>query len=341
MDTPQAVIQLQLSDRRKVAVGPLEGRRFRSRSELKTARKDVRFRGEYEQLLNEQFRGEENWTLPGICVVCSAPVRFWGDWLYSDGERVNYRERLVCPSCGLNNRQRFMACLVSETLRAERSDPVTYLFERVTPFFGWALENLPGDIIGSEYLGPEFESGTVVDGVRHEDALALSLADDSVDVIVSNDVFEHVPDIDRTLMECSRVLRDRARLFFSVPFVEDSDRTVQRSELRDGELVHLLPPEYHGNPVSAEGSLVFYEYGWDLLGRCLDAGFEDVYLLGYWSALHGHLGEGMQLVFVAERGASQLRRALKAGRRRMRAVRNRSPAGATEFIDSRTRAIIG
>jgi SAM-dependent methyltransferase len=280
-------------------------------------------RQEYEALLNEQFRDHEKWTLPGICLVCAAPAQFWGDWVYSDGEHINFRERLVCPTCGMNNRQRFMAHLVQQTLEIERRAPVIHLFEQVTPFFAWALDHLPGEVKGSEYLGPGVESGEVIDGVRHEDGLALSFPDESLDVMVSNDVFEHVPDIDRVLRECTRVLRRRSRLFFSVPFVEDRDESTQRAELRDGQIVELLPAEYHGNPVSSEGSLVFYEHGWDLLGQCLEAGFDDAYLLGYWNALYGHLGDGLQLIFVAERGSSRRRRALEAGKRRLRAVRER------------------
>jgi hypothetical protein len=32
----------------------------------------------------------------------------------------------------------------------------------------------------------------------------------------------------------------------------------------NGEIVHHLPPEYHGNPVSSEGSLVTMRWGYDI-----------------------------------------------------------------------------
>ena len=36
----------------------------------------------------------------------------------------------------------------------------------------------------------------------------------------------------------------------------------------DGQLTHLLEPEYHGNPVDSEGgSSCFRYYGWRVLGR--------------------------------------------------------------------------
>ena len=76
---------------------------------------------------------------------------------------------------------------------------------------------------------------------------------------------------------------------------------MQRAAVRDGEIVELLPPQYHENPVDPKGSLVFYDHGWDILERCRRAGFADAYLLGYWSLLYGYLGHGLQLIFVAER----------------------------------------
>ena len=112
-------------------------------------------------------------------------------------------------------------------------------------------------------------------------------------------MFEHIPDIDRCLAECARVLRPGGRLYFSIPFFDRAE-SVQRAIVRDGEIVELLPPEYHVNPIDPRGSLVFYDYGWDILERCRQAGFVDAFALGYWSLLYGYLGQGLQLMFVAE-----------------------------------------
>ena len=276
-----------------------------SRPELVAAREGATERWALEALLCDRLRGRETWVLPGFCQVCRIAVEFLGDWQASDGRTINFRERLVCPSCQLNNRQRFTAHLLESTVvaRGARSTSV-YLFEQVTPFSSWAGRDLTAaEVVGSEYLGPDVASGTVIEGVRHEDALAMSFHDDSFDVVVSNDVFEHVPDVDRSLSECARILRADGVLLFSIPFHETSDQTVQRARVRDGRVEELLPPEYHANPVSPRGSLVFYDHGWDILDRCRAAGFPHTYLVGYWSFLYGYLGGGLQLVFVAERGA--------------------------------------
>jgi SAM-dependent methyltransferase len=156
-------------------------------------------------------------------------------------------------------------------------------------------------VIGSEYLDKSLRSGEVVDGIRHEDAVDLSFDDASLDCIVSNDVYEHVPDIDRSLQEAARVLAPGGSLIFSVPFDPRRQETRPRARLDRGEVVHLLEPVFHDNPMSAEGSLVFFDYGWDLLERCCAAGFQDAYMLAYYSAIYGHIGRGMQFLFVAER----------------------------------------
>jgi hypothetical protein len=255
----------------------------------------------FEDLLQSAYAQTPEWYLPGICQACGAtPVGFLADHQFAWQGRVNFRERLQCPHCGLNTRMRFMAYLLRDVV-AHADEPRVYLHEQVTPFFGWATRSLPGEVIGSEYLGHDIAGGTVIDGVRHEDALNLSFADASLDAIVSQEVLEHVPEIDPALAEAARVLKPGGKFYISIPFRPDLDATVKRAELRDGEIVHLAEPEYHGNPVSSEGSLVFYDHGWDFLDRLRGHGFATTELLGYWSALYGYLGGGLLTVFAATR----------------------------------------
>lgn len=53
---------------------------------------------------------------------------------------------------------------------------------------------------------------------------------------------------------------------------------------------HLLPPQMHYNPISRQGSLVFCDFGWELLAHCRAVGFADSALMLYWSLAEGHLG---------------------------------------------------
>ena len=133
-------------------------------------------------------------------------------------------------------------------------------------------------------------------GIRHEDVENLSFSDDALDLIVSNDVFEHVTDPARAFAECVRVLKVGGLMLATIPFHSNNDLSITRAKLVNGRLEHILPASYHGNPVSADGSLVFTDYGWDVLKEMQVAGFSDVSVDVYASAELGHHGGG-QLVF--------------------------------------------
>ena len=71
--------------------------------------------------------------------------------------------------------------------------------------------------------------------------------------------------------------------------------------MKEGEIIHLLPEQYHGNPISEKGSLVFYNFGCDILDMLKEAEFGDVYMLSYYSYFLGYLGYGLQFIFVADK----------------------------------------
>lgn len=84
------------------------------------------------------------------------------------------------------------------------------------------------------------------------------------------------------------------------PFHQNSDASIVRAKINANEVEHLLSPMYHGNPVSTDGSLVFTDFGWDVLDDLRSAGFTEIRVGVYMSAEYGHLGDG-QLVFVAQK----------------------------------------
>jgi len=102
-----------------------------------------------------------------------------------------------------------------------------------------------------------------------------------------------VPNYLKALAECSRVLKPGGMLIATIPFHNNSPDSVVRAQFKEGNIEHLLPPQYHGNPVSKEGSLVFTDFGWDLLRAGQDQGFQDVTLHYYASSAYGHLGGNM------------------------------------------------
>lgn len=279
-----------------------------------------RNRTEYQQLMSyelleesfimerdfiQQAKACESFAVEGICVPCNKKVPLLVDKQSGAQQQddlwiPNWRERLECPSCRMNNRQRLIATLIKQHLQGlNRSGMRIYFMEQVTPIYVWATKELSEHhIVGSEYLGYEYQGGTVVRGIRHEDVMALSFEDGAIDLIVSNDVFEHVPEPVRAFRECARVLKPGGVMLATIPFHSDAEVSVTRAVLENGSLANLLPPMYHGNPVSSDGSIVFTDFGWDILAEMSECGFEDASIEIYVSPEHGHLGGG-QLVFRA------------------------------------------
>ncbi len=164
-----------------------------------------------------------------------------------------------------------------------------------------AKGNLNAYICGSEYLGYNIPPGEVLDGIRHEDACNLSFENECFDIIISNDVFEHVSDIHEAIKETYRVLKRNGTLIFTIPFFYNNEITQQRAIIRDGEIVNLLEEQYHGNPLSDKGCLVFYDFGWDIIDMFINYGFSDCYMLAFYSILYGYIGNGLQFIFIAEK----------------------------------------
>lgn len=235
-----------------------------------------------------------------FCLCCNETRPMLVDYQFgeveADGSRTpNWREWLVCHSCGMNNRQRLVAKLVQQSA-VQYGRPRICLMEQVTPIFEWVSKLDAVEVHGSEYLGHEYKGGESIKGIRHEDVMNLSYADESFDMIVSNDVLEHIPDPGRALRECFRVLKLGGAVLATFPFHPGIDTTRVRATLVGNTIEHLLPAQYHGNPVSADGSLVFQDFGWDLLDVMTEAGFSSARLEVYGSDEFGHLGTGL-LVF--------------------------------------------
>jgi SAM-dependent methyltransferase len=134
------------------------------------------------------------------------------------------------------------------------------------------LQRKVGDLTFSEYFDG-IAPGTMRNDVRCEDVQRLTFADASFDLVTSTEVFEHVPDDRRGFAEIRRVLRPGGGFIFTVP-LSDQDATVERARLEGNQIRYLLPPEYHDDRIRGRGTvLVYRDYGRDITGRLLEAGF--------------------------------------------------------------------
>jgi SAM-dependent methyltransferase len=167
-----------------------------------------------------------------------------------------------------------------------------YITEQTTPLFALLKSRFFPGLVGSEYLGSAYALGQRVNNVRNEDMTRLTFPDDFFSAVLTFDVLEHIPDYARALREVFRCLQPGGRFLMTAPFDPNAIQTLQRAEITEsGEIRHLLPPEYHGDPVNPkEGILCFQTFGWDLLEMLREIGFIDVALLDYWCEHFGYLG---------------------------------------------------
>ena len=254
----------------------------------------------FEQGVLPKVRKE--FVLDGYCYVCKKLVPFSVDYQYSYKigtiPMPNWRERLVCPFCHLNNRMRATVHIFEQEFRPNRDSKI-YITEQTTPLYNWFKDSYD-HVYGSEYLGDSIRHGSCSGkGIRNEDLTRLTFADEEFDYILSFDVFEHVPEYKKALKECLRCLKPGGILYLSVPFSHTEEKNTVRAYVSgNGKVNHILPPEYHGDPLNSAGCLSFYNFGWEFLYDLEEIGFLYPTVLIYWSNDFGYLG-GEQMLFTA------------------------------------------
>lgn len=232
-------------------------------------------------------------TINGLCAICQCETQFYCDFLYKNENNgvitPNWRESLICRSCGLRNRMR--GCLhVFLQEFSPSADSKIYITEQLTLAYRW-LRGRFGSVTGSEYISQDHQGGTLIRGVRHEDVERTSFQDQTFDIVLSFDILEHVVNLDAALSEMHRILKPGGRLFVTAPTNLNAAETLTRASVnKEGIIEHYEEPEYHGNPVDPSGgSLCFRHFGWDLLGKLGQMGFVEPEFLLWWSPTHGYL----------------------------------------------------
>lgn len=210
--------------------------------------------------------------VPGECPICGTNQGFEN---YTD----NLRESGTCRACGSFERQRQMAFLIRHRLGLGWDGPLALpraMAVHNTESSGALHQRLAGGprYTFSEYWGPEHPPGEVVQGIRHEDLQALSFPDESLDLVLSSDVLEHMPDPYRAHAEIFRVLRPGGAHIFTVPFNCRPNDDV-RARIEDGEIRYFGEKLYHGDPIRPDqGILVWTIFGVEMLDRLQDIGFQ-------------------------------------------------------------------
>jgi|GEM_PF-4587649 len=163
------------------------------------------------------------------------------------------------------------------------NDIKIYSPEFITEFASFMRKHFPF-YVGSE-LNPSIPE------IPHQDLENLTFSDSSFDVVIYNDIFEHLWNIERAMMEIYRVLKAGGILIATFPFASFSEKTrIKARKLPNGQIEYLEPPEYHGDPLNpSEGSLVVSIPGWDIIDLAKSVGFSDAYICFYSSVRYGIL----------------------------------------------------
>lgn len=168
-------------------------------------------------------------------------------------------ELIICIHCRANLRYEMIAEYIRESynkldqmevLELDRASPLRVMLSQAKRYT-------------RSFYDPSVTRGAISsDGAQMEDATNFTFPDRSFDLVVSSDVFEHIPDLEGAFAEVQRVLKPGGAHIFSVP---SHEKTKKLAEIVGGEIHHIVvPPEYHGDNNASGGILAFWHIGPDL-----------------------------------------------------------------------------
>jgi SAM-dependent methyltransferase len=193
----------------------------------------------------------------GYCCCCESQVVFSAtqSWL---------RDHYLCSKCGCIPRERaLMHCI-------ETFSPAwkTYAIYEPAPILrgtSLRLQRQARSYVASQ-CDPDYPLGALHPaGFLNQDLERLTFADSSFDLVVTQDVCEHIFQPEQAFAQIARVLKKGGAHVFTVPLInKQAPSAITAQRHADGSVSHLITPEYHGNPISNQGSLVTRHWGYDI-----------------------------------------------------------------------------
>lgn len=210
----------------------------------------------------------------GRCNICGRRTLFYTK------QAGHVRESLFCFWCKSVSRKRHVAKIILEKFapQAQSLSGAREALSKLNIYSAVSNDALQ-KFLGSgnpnfacSELFPDVQEGMEVGGVLCQNLERLTFADESFDLVITEDVFEHVRRPEQGFREVHRVLKSGGYHIFTVPFNFDRP-TVQRIDTATDRDVYLLPPEYHGDTLR-ERILVYTDFGYDTVERLSTLGFE-------------------------------------------------------------------
>jgi SAM-dependent methyltransferase len=187
------------------------------------------------------------------------------------------RGDFICIFCGSFSRKRHIAKVVNEFISntsyisqiPEKSKIKIYNVDIDDAFYK--------TLYGYEYyfcsdLCPDKELGREIKSrVFCQDIEKLTFQNESFDLVITEDVFEHVRNYENGFKEILRVLKQGGYHIFTIPFNFDRS-TIKRVDTSNNKDIYILEPEYHE---SKTGKVLTYRtFGIDLFDFLDSIGYE-------------------------------------------------------------------
>lgn len=213
----------------------------------------------------------------GVCNVCGKHSEFVND-------TRSVRESFKCQHCNASLRYRHQAQMLVAAYSKRGSASFAEL-AREPEFIQLSIYE-PG-VIGpfrrylsgnttyyNSYFWPDVPVGDQRDGVICQNLEQLSFASESFDLMISSDILEHVRRPRDAFAESFRVLKRGGFHIFTVPFQWPLiERSVKRLDTSTDEDIELMEPVYHSSPLDPQGSLVYTDFGLDIIDMLEAVGF--------------------------------------------------------------------
>ncbi len=209
----------------------------------------------------------------GKCNICGKfTVFICTDWMTATSN-------MYCLFCVSSSRKRHVAKMIVEEVTKGISSiskilkalDIKIYNTDVGDAFYRVLHNHESFICSG--LFPDVEPGTQIrERVFCQNIENLTFQDKTFDVVITEEVFEHVRDHEKGFREIFRVLKVGGYHIFTVPCYFDRP-TIIRVDTSGDEDIHILPPEYHRDKI--RGKILAYRmFGIDIYDLLKSIGFE-------------------------------------------------------------------
>ncbi|MEP9366975.1 class I SAM-dependent methyltransferase [Xanthobacter sp. VNH20] len=199
----------------------------------------------------------------GRCPACGQATVFTASGPY-------FRSTLKCQKCNSVPRNRALMHILSQFFPKWRD----LIIHESSPGWDFVSQRLVREC--KFYTASQYDTsapfGSVVEAPRlpckkyqSENLEDQTFADETFDLVITQDVFEHIFHPDRAIREIARTLKPGGATIMTVPIVLKNRPSRRRASLKNGEIKNLLEPQFHGNPVSNDGSLVTIDWGYDVV----------------------------------------------------------------------------